>query len=529
MLRIILFAALACSVAAADDKTRAQRLLLTAPEGPLLIDLAIRIDDIPLGVERDHIIAELIRKSDANGDGKTTWNEAAQGGQFELGALQVLAKQNPKRFARRLRLFDEIDNGEVDPIEAHRLWALYTNAGDLVSVVLPQVASPRSVTAPWLFACLDANSDDVLSMDEITNSKPRLLAEEADGDELLQYADLARFSIRATELRSESPAANLSLSHITGGQWTPGVESLLRADAAEDTPLRRSLVARLDADEDGQLDEQELKAIGETEADVTLSVNLGETSKHPCKPTSLSDELDEVAEIAMAGSTLSVRLDSLHVRLLVGQRAAANTVEERASELFTRLDKDQNRYLTLAEVEQSNDNGWAADFASWDADRNDQVTLEELTARFLQQVRIHRRTITVYNTPRRRSLWHWIDTNSDGKLSIREVNDMPRLLLLCDRNRDRQLSLDELPAAITLRLARGEARLPLRRPFFNFARIVSIPAGPEWFIRMDRNGDGDVSPGEFLGKPKDFKRYDQDDDQLIDAEEAAATLPQKRE
>jgi hypothetical protein len=37
---------------------------------------------------------------------------------------------------------------------------------------------------------------------------------------------------------------------------------------------------------------------------------------------------------------------------------------------------------------------------------------------------------------------------------------------------------------------------------------------------MDRNGDGDVSPGEFLGTPEQFRRIDADGDGLIDADEA---------
>ena len=48
---------------------------------------------------------------------------------------------------------------------------------------------------------------------------------------------------------------------------------------------------------------------------------------------------------------------------------------------------------------------------------------------------------------------------------------------------------------------------------------VSKP-GPLWFRKMDRNGDGDLSPREFLGPIKDFKKFDSDKDGLIDAAEA---------
>jgi hypothetical protein len=46
--------------------------------------------------------------------------------------------------------------------------------------------------------------------------------------------------------------------------------------------------------------------------------------------------------------------------------------------------------------------------------------------------------------------------------------------------------------------------------------------GPEWFRRMDRNQDGDVSPREFLGTSTQFTTLDSDQDGLMSAAEADA-------
>ena len=46
--------------------------------------------------------------------------------------------------------------------------------------------------------------------------------------------------------------------------------------------------------------------------------------------------------------------------------------------------------------------------------------------------------------------------------------------------------------------------------------------GPEWFTRMDRNGDGDLSLKEFLGTGSDFKNLDANGDGFLEAKEATA-------
>ena len=53
-------------------------------------------------------------------------------------------------------------------------------------------------------------------------------------------------------------------------------------------------------------------------------------------------------------------------------------------------------------------------------------------------------------------------------------------------------------------------------------------AGPLWFHKMDRNGDGDVSRKEWLGTEEAFNEIDTDGDGLISAEEARAFEAKKK-
>src|SRR5262249_53416805 len=78
------------------------------------------------------------------------------------------------------------------------------------------------------------------------------------------------------------------------------------------------------------------------------------------------------------------------------------------------------------------------------------------------------------------------------------------------------------PAARFFDPATGQVMRPRQAP--------ARPArGPEWFRKMDRNGDGDVSRREFLGTDEQFRAIDTDGDGLISVEEAEAYEKKVRE
>jgi Ca2+-binding EF-hand superfamily protein len=92
-----------------------------------------------------------------------------------------------------------------------------------------------------------------------------------------------------------------------------------------------------------------------------------------------------------------------------------------------------------------------------------------------------------------------------------------------DRDRDGQITKTELLP--TTRLALGLGPIVHRQ----LAAVRSIhpsssapaAAPPEWFSRMDRNKDLDLTPREFLGAKEQFAALDGDGDGLISATEAS--------
>ena len=131
------------------------------------------------------------------------------------------------------------------------------------------------------------------------------------------------------------------------------------------------------------------------------------------------------------------------------------------------------------------------------------------------------------------SLFEALDRDDDRRLSPREFHGGIDPLLALDRNGNGKLAESELVTKYTLEFAvtrpaefddlsgggamnamNADARLPILRP---------VTQGPEWFQRMDRNQDGDVTWKEFLGPRATFDQFDTDRNGLIDATEAEST------
>ncbi len=114
-----------------------------------------------------------------------------------------------------------------------------------------------------------------------------------------------------------------------------------------------------------------------------------------------------------------------------------------------------------------------------------------------------------------------LDANADSRFTIRELRELKSRLTQYDVNQDGQIAFTELKPTVRLCFGLGpiaHAELAtVRRP-----TSVSKPAtpAPDWFVRMDRNQDGDLTRSEFPGTQEQFSRLDADGDGLMSATEA---------
>jgi hypothetical protein len=116
-----------------------------------------------------------------------------------------------------------------------------------------------------------------------------------------------------------------------------------------------------------------------------------------------------------------------------------------------------------------------------------------------------------------------IDVNEDGRLTIRELWTVSKSLAAFDRDQDGQIVKSEIPPTLRVSIGLGpivHRHLATVRSVHREVAAAPI-SPPDWFVRMDRNQDGDLTVREFLGGKEQFTSLDADKDQLISAAEAA--------
>ena len=167
----------------------------------------------------------------------------------------------------------------------------------------------------------------------------------------------------------------------------------------------------------------------------------------------------------------------------------------------------------------------AAMFDAADRDGDGKLTPAELRA-FLDLVELGVGCqVVIAIEDRGRNLFDLLDTNQDGVLDLAELN---RAVSVCEEAALLPLTQATIPRQFQFSALRGPVGsnfgpVPLPTPTKSKAPLIAGPArGPKWFQAMDRNGDGFVSPMEFIGPPELFRKLDTNGDGRISVEEAEA-------
>ncbi len=489
-----------------------------------------------------------LNQLDTNNDGQVTRNELA--GYFRRqGALPFQVSGGGRR--------DAMIEAQIELLRAREL-ALEARIGGL------RPANAESVNDS-LFKLLDANGDGKLSKEELAAADAVLLKRDRNDDEIITPDELTPGAAPGTDDRLyqlrllaefELLQAEYAMRRGRGGNgpfwllhpgasraelarrlkqlYTPGSKNNQPPPtklSRNDLGLDPAAFAQLDVDGDGLLDAEELARFTERLPDLELRLDLGRNAS-----IQLIKRRAPLEASVRAGKegTLMVEMNGtrLDLKALVAVRVdqAQGRKQEVDSYLkgFKEADRDNNGYLDMAEAMRSG--MYRNLFRAMDRDGDGMIFEKEVVA-YLETFHDLRASsqlscATVGITASGKGLFELLDSNGDGRLSVREVRNAFKLIAELDRDSDGLISRTEIPlcsqATFRLGSASNDAVVRRGRRSGIAAQPANQPAGPEWFRKMDRNGDGDVSRKEFLGTDEQFRAIDSDGDGLISIAEAEA-------
>ena len=537
----------------ATEGDSARHLVFLAETRPIFVRLRVTSGGRPFEASWIDSVRALHASLDKNGDGTVTTKEADAPVLTALVRLATGAAALPGP----LELDVQPKDGKISIDELAE--ALRPILGPFRLDVGRQAIGRTDA----LFDHLDRDKDGQLTRPELAVIAGSLRPLDLDDDGMINALELEPYSSPAfTAMMEESSERRARLTagppviELKAGDSTlrPARLLLKKYDKGKgDVPGRPDnklspaefaidpdAFATADTNGDDALNVDELrKLLAAAPTDLTLEVTLApeasgqatarvEAGGALAKGTQVRRLADGDVEFAIGPVRLDIHVDD--------GTSAAQEAHRIIQQRFKAADANKDGYLEGKEKAALDAPGspLAGLSAIIDRDNDGKIYLKELIEFVDRQQAAARERLVVTTADQGRAIFGIIDLDKDRRLGAREVKRTVDRVMSWDGDGDSRVSADEIPYHFQVTIARGGlpgltgnvAAAPVARTMAANPAAGS-DAGPEWFQKMDRNHDGDVSRREFLGPRDQFDRLDRDNDGLIDPDEAKAAATAK--
>ncbi|MEZ6050444.1 MAG: EF-hand domain-containing protein [Planctomycetaceae bacterium] len=502
-------------------------LLFFASDGPAFLRVELASSTLGIQTVRNRYAAVLLEALDLNKDERLSEAEARLipvEGRFaaeaeKLGDHWTELDLSPTDGAISL---DEL-SAYLDPLLGERFAS--------------RKRPPLLVQSVQLHPRLDRNGDRQISRDEIEQGIETLRQYDFDDDETFSPAELQPFPQSMIDAQMTSttnddnrefvvldegePLAALA-QRLIASYTTLGTDGLTSQQMAMSDETFRSF----DKDDNSLLDATELvQLLQHPQPDAEITVDLRRRRVTLQRVRRESERVREVPSTSKQRLTLQVGDETIEFTASDNRYQASDQISLLKIE-FRRQDGDKNGYLGPQEFGMLAVDG--ASFEDVDLNGDGQVYLDELDRfvrldAYLAQCYAEM-TIDAVDKP----LFQILDENVDRRLTQKEFDAGIERMQPYDSDGDGLLDANELQALRKYRVSfsfgippavrierqnqmTAERRMPITR---------QQASGPEWFQKMDRNQDGDVTWREFLGPRTTFDQLDKDGSGWIDTNEA---------
>ncbi len=539
--------------AAPADRDGARQLIFLAENRPVFVRLQVMSQGRPFDALWIESIRTIHGCLDRNGDGTLTTKEADPAILTAVVRLAVGTTETPN--------FAELD---VQPKDGK------VSVDELAEALRPilgpfrlQVARQAVGRTDALFDQLDRDKDTALTRPELAAIAGSLRPLDLDDDQMISALEIEPY---------DSPAFAIDVDGSSDRQGRVGVlppvielialESTFRPArilmkkydrgkgdvtgrpdnklSSTEFAIAADAFAGADANGDDALDMDELrKLLARPPIDLTLDVSFSpEPASQATVRGQAARELTDAKKVRqLAAGDVEFAVGQVRLDIQVDDAdAAADLARRGVQQQFKAADVNKDGYLEGKELAAINAPGSPFAGLSEVIDRNadGKVYLKEWLAFVDRQVEAAHARLLVATSDQGRAIFGIVDLDRDRRLGTREVMRTVDRVMSWDADGDGRVSAEEIPYHFQATIARGgllgltgeSVASTAPRPMSG-TRSVDSRGGPDWFEKMDRNHDGDVSRREFLGPREQFDRLDRDDDGLIDPEEAKAAAAPK--
>jgi Ca2+-binding EF-hand superfamily protein len=514
-----------------------QDVLFLGPARPVLFRLRLQTDGRPASDRWETFLRRLFDFLDRDGDGLLDEDEAARApsawqvlqlfqGNVYLSAMgpspsSLDAGGGKLTFAEFRAFYRKHDAGPVGLAPALGAFDPFATLDEALFAALDtdgdgRLSRPELAAAPHLLRTLDRNDDEMIDPGELVPNGPpapaRVWGPAAPGPSLV----LIQREDAPGQLRQRLRAVRDLMARYD----SDGDGKLDRRECR----LPRAMFERLDRNEDGRLDVLELLhyVVGPPDAEAVLQLPSpgAAPGSGPAVEGGAPLRRDDERTLTLPAQDMVVHLVGLPASFAAGGgRPAARGFYFR---LLEAADTDRRGYVTRSQLAGPNAPFLTFAFELGDRDGDGRLTRAEVVAvADLLTSAVGAQTQVALGHGGR-GLFRLLDADGDGRLSVRELRSAAARLRPFERGGF--VARGATPELYRLVVSQGppdyRVAPALRGPFAGPVLPPRARRGPVWFRKMDRNGDGDVSPREFLGTSEQFRRLDLDGDGLISVEEA---------
>ncbi len=518
-----------------------------AKDRPIRVQIHVTVDDVAVDLVWRNHLKTLFAAFDRDHDGFLNRFEIEH--IYSAAGMTTLIGGNAHRNLSQPPILEEIDLDGDNRVSFDEFEYYYREAVD--DLVLPRSISidsaPNRKMTEQLFAALDLNKDGKLSKSEVRDAEKILLSLDQNEDECLSPDELNLGNAdRSPTAKPEpvpidgSPVADFASDLQLFRTAIPAtiVQQLLkRYDTNKDAFLTQKEIGfdketfdRLDANRDGKLSAAELELWRTGPPDFIGNVNISDSADQRKMTLQYASGKALPAGLEIRTSSagrLVLRVGSQLLDLYAGV-APSYVINRLEEEIKTTYPKDK-AVVTEAEIGGQEFQFLRIVFDAADFNGDGKLTRAEYTKYMrLQQTTIDLAIIAGYAT-RTPSLFHLMDENGDGKLSVRELRTAWERLIVLEPGSGTEVTHNAILPSASIRF--GRASSSILAEYASSMNNVPAPRkveGPLWMQMMDRNGDGDISRLEFLGSRAEFERIDTDKDGIISTAEAEAYDKLKR-